>query len=206
MYCLLCSHETKVSELETFDCFNCGLKFKNPSLYLSESEEHIRYSHHNNDSADEGYKKFLGKCVTPLTPFLKSHFSLLDFGCGPGPTLTLMVNHLVQTVVDYDPLFFPWPEQQHRQYDVVTATEVVEHFKHPKQDWDLLVSLVRPDGFLAIMTQFLKPETNFGEWWYKNDPTHVCFYRPQTFNYLASSYQLEEVYCDDISVIIFKKL
>ena len=205
MICLLCSHETSPSALETFDCINCGLKFKNPKLYLSDSEEASRYRHHNNDPEDDGYKKFLGKCFNPLTAFLKPYFSLLDFGCGPGPTLTLLAAPLVQTTANYDPLFFPEASKLEIQYDVVTSTEVVEHFKHPKKDWELLVSLVRTDGYLAIMTQFLKPETNFEQWWYKNDPTHLCFYRPETFTFLATKYQLEEVFCDDVSVIIFKK-
>jgi hypothetical protein len=31
----------------------------------------------------------------------------------------------------------------------------------------------------------LRDEASFADWWYLRDPTHVSFYRPETFEWLA---------------------
>lgn len=107
---------------------------------------------------------------------------------------------------NYDPIFYPdahllIPET----YDVVVSTEVVEHFKSPSSDWDLLVGLVKDNGILGVMTQFIHPETDYEKWWYKNDPTHVSFYQEKTIHYLAEKFALDILYNDQKSVVIFKK-
>ncbi len=38
------------------------------------------------------------------------------------------------------------------------------------------------------MTEVLAPATDVASWWYRRDPTHVCFYREVTFRWLAGSY------------------
>ena len=42
------------------------------------------------------------------------------------------------------------------------------------------------EGFLGVMTTFLSDEKDFGQWYYRKDPTHVAFYRPETFEVIAS--------------------
>ena len=180
--------------------------FKNPQTFLSTQEDVERYSTHQNVSTDQGYLEFLGRVVTPLKQFLPKEFSALDFGCGPGPTLCLLLEEVGGIVENYDPIFFPdahllIPES----YDVVTSTEVVEHFKTPRQNWEMLVGLVRDGGLLAIMTQLYSREIDYKKWWYKNDPTHVSFYQVSTFEFIASEFNLEILYTDDKSIIIFKK-
>ena len=135
MNCLLCHTDSNPFELDTFMCPECHLVFKNPETFNSTEKDIERYSTHNNDSTDQGYLDFLGRFVTPLKPFLPKKFNALDFGCGPGPTLSLLLEEVGGSVENYDPLFFPEghlliPES----YDVVTSTEVVEHFKTPRHD------------------------------------------------------------------------
>jgi hypothetical protein len=72
-----------------------------------------------------------------------------------------------------------------RQYDFVTCTEVAEHFHHPARDWARLTTLVKPGGWLGVMTQLAPPDELFLQWRYRRDPTHVCFYGPATFEWLA---------------------
>lgn len=207
MKCLLCTTECSNSELQTFDCPNCGLKFKDPNSFLNNQEEIDRYKSHNNNPDDKGYRDFLNKLVIPLEKFLPEvPFNSLDFGCGPGPTISLLLKKYGAITSDYDPLFFPQTELlKTSHYDAVVSTEVVEHFHHPAEDWKLLSSLVKSGGILAIMTQFLKAETDYAKWWYKNDPTHVVFYNEKTFSYLCECLGLEKVFCDENSVIIFRK-
>lgn len=206
MNCLLCHTDSEEFSSDTFLCPECGLVFKNPDIFLSHDEDVSRYSSHNNDSTDQGYLDFLGKLINPLKEFLPRRFQALDFGCGPGPTVSLLLEEAGGEVENYDPIFFPdahllVPES----YDVVTSTEVVEHFKTPHSDWELLVGLVKDNGILGIMTQQFSSDIDYKSWWYKNDPTHIVFYQKKTFEYLAEEYNLDILFNDNKSVIIFKK-
>lgn len=205
---MLCHTNTSPQNAETYFCSCCGLVFKNPTLHLSSEEDLKRYSTHQNNEHDQGYLDFLNRLAIPLEEFvpkLKEPFSALDFGCGPGPTLVLLLKKMGGQVENYDPLFFPNIELLERQYDVVTSTEVVEHFKNPKADWEQLVDRVKTGGVLAIMTQFYHSEIDYKTWWYKNDPTHIVFYQEKTLDYLAEVLGLSILYNDKKSVIIFRK-
>lgn len=206
MQCPLCHSESQQLVPLVYECLNCSLVFKDQSSHLTESEDHERYSHHLNNIADQGYVDFLNRLVIPLKAFLPKQFEALDFGCGPGPTLEHLLEECGGNVKSYDPLFFP--EAQFlipSFYDVVTSTEVVEHFKSPFNNWQQLTDLVSDDGILAVMTQFYSKEIKYHDWWYKNDPTHVCFYSQKTFEYIATIFKFNIVYNDSKSVIIFKK-
>ena len=207
MKCLLCTNDSNLFEIDTFLCTECGLVFKNPEKFNCVEKDIKRYSTHNNNNSDQGYLDFLGKFVTPLEKFLLKNFTALDFGCGPGPTLSLLLEKVGGLTLNYDPLFYPdtnllIPEA----YDVVTSTEVVEHFKTPKQDWETLINLVKVDGIVAIMTLFYTPEIDYKKWWYKNDHTHIVFYQQKTFEYIARKFKLEILYNDNKSIIFFKKV
>jgi transcription initiation factor IIE alpha subunit len=204
MNCLLCATESNLIEELTFLCSSCGLVFKNPLVYFSSDEDVKRYSSHQNNKDDQGYIDFLNKLVKPLAPFLPAQFKALDFGCGPGPTLSLLLTELGGVVENYDPLFLPNNDLLKMKFEVVTSTEVVEHFKNPKFDWGQLVERVSSNGLLAIMTQFLQSESDYKSWWYKKDPTHVVFYQEKTFQYLAKEFNLEILYNDKKSIIIFR--
>lgn len=206
MQCLLCNSLNTLKNEETFQCSNCSLLFKNPTLFLSFKEESKRYSSHENDRLDQGYRDFLSRLISPLKMYLPKKFEALDFGCGPGPTLNELLEEVGGRVLNYDPLFFPNDEVLiEKQYDVVTSTEVVEHFKDPHKSWKLLTSLVKPGGLLAIMTQMYSEETDYKSWWYKNDPTHVVFYQSKTFDYIAKTFNHEVIYQDSKSIIILKR-
>lgn len=180
--------------------------FKNPDIFISFEEDFKRYSHHQNNENDLGYRKFLNRLLDPLVQFLPEQFCAIDFGCGPGPTLSSMLKEKGGEVIDYDPIFFNNQEALKKTYDVVTSSEVVEHFKDIENDWSQLVGLVKPNGLLAVMTQFfISSKIDYQEWWYKNDPTHVAFYSEETFFYLAQRFQLEIIFNDLNSVIIFRK-
>lgn len=109
----------------------------------------------------------------------------LDFGSGPGPTLSLMFEEAGHRMQIYDPLYAPDQSVLSRQYDFVTATEVLEHFRQPAQDLQRVWSLVKPGGLLGIMTKLALDRDAFSNWHYKNDPTHVAFYSRETFEWLG---------------------
>jgi 2-polyprenyl-3-methyl-5-hydroxy-6-metoxy-1,4-benzoquinol methylase len=104
----------------------------------------------------------------------------------------------------YDTFYAREPDLLNRQYDFITATEVLEHLHHPRQELDRLWTLLKPGGYLGIMTQLVKDQKTFSHWYYKNDPTHVCFFSRSTFQWLAGWWQAEVEFADN-DVMLFQK-
>lgn len=211
MNCLFC--DETILDLNDFVpvgvhlCGHCGLYFKPAEAHLSDEAEEKRYLYHQNDLNDPSYLLFLERLLFPLKSFLPHEFTALDFGCGKAPVISVELQKRGGVVAFYDPLFYPDKESEvlNKKYDIVTCSEVVEHFKCPQDSWDILMNCVRPGGLLAVMTQFLNDPSQYHQWWYKNDPTHVVFYSEKVFHFIAKKYQLEIVYNDLKSVIIFRR-
>jgi 2-polyprenyl-3-methyl-5-hydroxy-6-metoxy-1,4-benzoquinol methylase len=72
-------------------------------------------------------------------------------------------------------------------YDFITCTEVAEHFRTPAEEFDQLGAMLRPGGWLALMTTFQTEDARFANWHYRMDPTHVVFYRAATLAHIAAS-------------------
>jgi len=166
-------------------CNACGLIFAEPAAHLDAAGEKAIYDWHENDPADTRYRSFLSRLATPLLDHLRPGMEGLDFGSGPGPTLSLMLTEAGMHMAIYDPFYAPNVRVLERRYDFVTCTEVVEHFNHPARDWPRLAGLVRPGGWLGVMTRMAVGCEAFPAWHYKNDPTHVSFYSPVVFRWLA---------------------
>src|SRR5690606_26178152 len=112
-------------------CGNCRLTFLAPGFLPSPEAEKAEYDLHENDPADPGYHRFLGRLVDRMLPLLPAGASGLDFGCGPGPAIAAMMREHGHDVVNYDPLYAPARDNLSRQYDFVTCTEAAEHFHRP---------------------------------------------------------------------------
>ncbi|MBW6507565.1 MAG: class I SAM-dependent methyltransferase [Rhodobacteraceae bacterium] len=169
-------------------CASCEARFLAPAQRPSRDEEYAHYLHHENDPGDPRYRRFLSKLAEPLLARLAPRSRGLDYGCGPGPALAAMLREAGHEVALYDPFFAPDPSPLAETYDFVTCTEVAEHFHHPSAEFARLCALVRPGGWLAVMTCFQTDDARFADWHYRKDPTHVVFYREQTFRHLARSW------------------
>ncbi|UCH97166.1 MAG: hypothetical protein JSV88_10035 [Candidatus Aminicenantes bacterium] len=72
-------------------------------------------------------------------------------------------------------------------------------------------------GILAVMTLFhpvyelsaapgqLPCETVFKDWWYRRDPTHISFFRPETFYYIARLLDMTILIMDQKNTVSFRK-
>lgn len=167
------------------ECPSCGLVFLHPEHHLGPVDEKKRYDLHQNHPDDEGYVRFLSRLTEPLLKRLKPGAEGLDYGCGPGPALSVIMGKAGYPVIDYDPFYFPSADALNRTYDFITCTEAVEHFYHPGREFERLAGLLKPGGCLAIMTDFMTLPERFLRWHYRRDPVHVSFYREETFVYLA---------------------
>jgi SAM-dependent methyltransferase len=174
-----------VDDRDYWHCTCCKARFLDPSQHPSRDCEYRHYLHHENDVEDAGYRRFLSKLASPLLSRLQEESSGLDFGCGPGPALAAMLREAGHDVAAYDPFFYSDPKPLERCYDFVTCSEVAEHFFKPAEEFDKLSKLLRPGGWLAIMTCFQTDDAMFAGWHYRKDPTHVVFYREETLRHIA---------------------
>jgi SAM-dependent methyltransferase len=147
--------------------------------------ERARYDTHENDPYDPRYRDFLRRVLDPLLPLLTPGSRGLDFGAGPGAALQAMLEESGHPTRIYDPFYAPDPIVLEDRYDFVTCTETAEHFHDPELEFRRLDGLLRPGGWLAIMTEILDDQTDFASWYYARDPTHVVFYRRTTLEWAA---------------------
>ncbi len=193
------------SHRDYYRCRKCQLIHVPPSQHLSPEAEKAEYDKHQNSPDDAGYRKFLSRLFVPLNSGLQPGSHGLDFGSGPGPTLSIMFEEAGHQVNLFDPFYAPDPQVLVTQYDFITATEVVEHLHDPAAELARLWSILKPGGWLGIMTKLALDEAAFSRWHYKNDLTHVCFFSTQTMGWLADHWQadLQQVGSD---VFLFQKL
>jgi cyclopropane fatty-acyl-phospholipid synthase-like methyltransferase len=85
----------------------------------------------------------------------------------------------------FDPLFFPAREALEDVYDFITCTETIEHFHRPAEEFARFDRMLRPGGWLALMTCFQTDDDRFAQWHYRRDPTHVVFFREATLRHIA---------------------
>lgn len=168
-----------------FQCPECSLVFVPPQQFVTLEEEKAVYDLHENSADDPGYRHFLERLFKPLSQHLQANSHGLDFGSGPGPTLSLMFEEEGHSMVNYDYFYAPEIDYLKQRFDFISTTEVVEHLHHPRLELDRLWSCLKPNGLLGIMTKRVLNQAAFSHWHYKSDPTHICFFSLETFQWLA---------------------
>jgi 2-polyprenyl-3-methyl-5-hydroxy-6-metoxy-1,4-benzoquinol methylase len=166
-------------------CSQCQARFLDPDQLPDLQIEKEQYDRHENHPDDPGYRRFLTQIAEPLLERLSPGSHGLDFGCGPGPALARMLEEAGHQVSLYDPIYFPDQQSLERQYDFITATEVFEHLHDPAAEFVRLNRLLVPGGWIGIMTRLQTDDSRFARWHYRRDPTHVVFYRAETFQWLG---------------------
>jgi hypothetical protein len=208
--CILCRgiESSVVFEGEPFTylaCPECGLYFAKPDERLSPPEEKQRYDHHQNSPDDPGYRNFLNQLFEPLNNRLPQNQSGLDFGSGPGPALSLMFEEAGHRMKLFDPFYANNSSVFNERYDFITATETVEHLYRPRDEFEKLWNILKPGGYLGIMTLLLNNPETFDSWFYRRDDTHVAFYQKKTFNWLADHLGAGVEFLGDRVIILKKK-
>ena len=208
--CPLCESRTprlfyQDKHRDYFRCQNCLLIFVLQQQHISHDEELAEYQRHHNDPNDPGYRQFLSRLAAPLHQRLAPASHGLDFGSGPGPTLSHLLSEQGHHMVLYDPFFAPDTHVLGSIYDFITASEVVEHLRHPRRELERLWSLLRPGGWLGIMTKLALDAEAFSRWHYKNDRTHILFFSTTTFEWLADHWQAHLMFVGKDVILLQKK-
>ncbi len=158
-------------------------------FHLDAAAERAVYALHDNSPEDQGYRRFLSRGLDPVLARVAPGSPGLDFGSGPGPTLSVMAQEAGHPCAIYDPFFAPAQQVLvPGAYAFVTATEVVEHVARPDRVFAQLFSLLKPGGVLGVMTKRTTTPEAFARWHYITDPTHVAFYGEATLQWLAERF------------------
>jgi len=205
MNCLLCqSVATESFEVEKnpvhsyFHCQECDLIFMDPDERPQPQDEKARYDLHQNEDT-EGYRKFLEPLIDEIENYtdsldkIPSDMKILDYGCGPTAFFGKMLAEYDYKVANYDIYYYSNQRPLQHSYDVITSTEVWEHFYHPYEEITQLVKILNPGGMLAVMTSAHSGVAHFHDWQYRRDLTHVIFFSEKTMKWVAEIFGLELV-------------
>lgn len=208
--CALCGgrgvHFHRDHRRDYYRCDGCALIFVPPWQHLDAAAERAEYDRHENRPDDPGYRRFLSRLFDPLVARLPPGARGLDFGSGPGPTLSRMFEEAGFPMRVYDPFYAPdttaLDPNVSRPYDFIVATEVLEHLAEPGRELDRLLNLLQPGGWLGVMTKRARDRAAFAGWHYIRDPTHVCFFSDATFAFIAARHRLDLTFPGDDTVLL----
>lgn len=185
-------------------CNNCHSVFLDEEYTISEEKEMKRYELHNTNINDFGYLKF----IKPLSNYVENNFTNsdkgLDFGCGKEGVAAEYLSSKGLSLAMYDPYFHDNKHLLNETYDFIISIEVIEHFNNPDKEFALLYKMLKNGGQLILMTDLLSEDTDFLNWYYKNDETHVFFYSPKTFIYIKEKYGFDSIAIRERLIVLTK--
>jgi 2-polyprenyl-3-methyl-5-hydroxy-6-metoxy-1,4-benzoquinol methylase len=209
--CVVCGGETSLLKDKQLPvtyhvCTVCDFISKDESLRLSNEVEQLQYDRHNNTMESTGYVDMFKELIKEYIEPLAVTRNVLDFGSGPGPVLYELLAEEGYNVSHYDPFYHPDVTYKESSFQLITSTEVVEHFFDPVKEFLHLSNLLEEGGYLLIMTHIRNKGLDvFLHWWYRRDVTHVSFYHLNTLEYIARVCGLEIIKHNNKNIILFKK-
>ncbi|MFW6298838.1 MAG: class I SAM-dependent methyltransferase [Bacillota bacterium] len=188
-------------------CKTCGYTFKDKAHRVDENQEKNLYSNHQNTLENKGYVAMFERFLAFALEEKRVVGPALDFGSGPGPVLFELLKRRGFESYHYDPYFHKDDQVFNRAYGFITSTEVFEHLSAPRATFQRLADLLKPKGFLAIMTS-LRPDDDqaFLTWWYRRDPTHIGFFTEQAMQRLTEQTQMTLVKTNHKNHFLFTKI
>lgn len=189
-------------------CLTCEYIFLDDKFYIDDKTEKKHYDKHHNNFESLGYVKMFDDLIDEfIEPHVNNIQSALDFGCGEGEVLPVLLERRNIVCDRYDLFYFPKKIYQDKQYDLILSTEVFEHLQNPLQMLKELLLHVNKDGYLLLMSA-LHPndDEKFLKWWYIRDITHIGFFNMKTFEYLANELNLRILQHNNKNIILFQKL
>jgi len=169
-------------------CQNCKGIFIDKNLLPDSNTEFMRYKKHNNNVEDSNYQNFSLPIVNSVLNDFSASDKGLDFGSGENSAANKLLKDKNYNIEQFDPFFHNNTNLLTVKYDYIICCEVIEHFHFPKNEFNLLHSLLKNNGKLYLMTNIYEKNINFENWYYKNDITHVFFYQKETFDFIEKEY------------------
>lgn len=209
--CKICGHETKPwthpkTKALFHVCQFCDFISKDKALYVSLDAEKKKYDEHQNEESNIGYVNYLYNFYeTAIKPYVLKG-KVLDFGSGPNPVFQSILQKEGYEVVIYDYFYAPDLQYLNQTYDLISTIEVVEHLQDPLPIFNQFKSLLKPGGYLSIMTLFHSNDMiRFKDWFYIRDVTHVSFYTSKTIKKIAGILNMEFIDTNDYRYAVLRK-
>jgi SAM-dependent methyltransferase len=209
--CKLCDCNTTVisddkTNKDYYRCLECDYIFMDDKHHLDAESEKKHYDNHDNNLESLGYVKMFEKLIDEfVTSDAKDIKTALDFGCGEGEVLPILLDRRGISCDRYDLFYFPQKVYEDKKYDLVCSTEVIEHLANPLDTIKELLSHLNEDGYLLLMTYFHPSDDDkFVKWFYIKDMTHIGFFSMKTFEFLASKLNLEIVKHNSKNAVLFR--
>lgn len=171
-----------------FSCPRCGLIWLDEKNRLSREQEARHYATHENHGP--AYLDYLRKTAEPVLARVSGGSLCLDYGCGPTEGMRELISPMGFSVESYDPFFFPRVLLKNH-YDFVLCSEAAEHFFCPAEEFARIDATLKPGGLLGVRSQLWEGKESFRDWYYRRDPTHVCFYTEKSVRWLAGHFGWE---------------
>jgi len=210
--CKVCNAKTTTIEdiknkLVYYRCRECGFLYLDDSHRVDAKEEKRKYDQHNNSLENEGYVQMFEDFIElAITPYLKNIKKVLDFGSGPEPVFSKLLERRGVEVEIYDLYYSPQKVYEGNRYDLITSTEVFEHLSRPLETLEFLVAHLNSNGYIVLMTKFPpKEDKAFLDWWYRRDPTHISFFTPKSFEVMAEKVGLKVLKTINENIVVFQK-
>lgn len=211
MRCLICDHpaDTFYDEklkVETYHCQQCACIFKSHETHQALAAQKSRYDLHENNPEDAGYRAYFQRFLDVVLTLVSTPRNALDFGCGRSRLLSEMLIEQGVVCDAYDPIYHPDMEYHTNKYDLIVSTEVFEHLHDPKMVFEALLDRLNAGGYLAIQTQFHGSTVEgYRTWYYRQDPTHIVFFTPQTFRVLCGRFGCTYVGDNGKNILVLRK-
>lgn len=210
-FCKICGVKTNLwihpkTKAPFHVCESCDFISKDHTLYVSLQEEKHKYDLHQNDHDNLGYVNYLYNFYeSSIKPYIKKG-NILDFGSGPTPVFQSILIKEGYQVDIYDYFYAPNQDYKQKQYDLISAIEVVEHLQDPMPTFKHLKDRLKSGGYLSVMTLFHQNDfSKFKDWFYIRDETHVSFYTSKTFKNIAQQLDMEFIDSNDYRYVILRK-
>ena len=210
--CKICNSSTaSMADSKTLKiyhkCFVCSYTFLDERFYIDQEREKKHYDKHHNSFESLGYVKMfedlIEEFVTPQKQYIKT---ALDFGCGEGEVLPILLEKNKITCDRYDLFYFPQKVYEGKKYDLIVSTEVFEHLQNPLDVFSKLLLHVEKNGYLLLMSAFHpNDDEEFLKWWYIRDITHIGFFNLTTFEKIADDLNLKIIKHNFKNIILFQK-
>jgi SAM-dependent methyltransferase len=142
--------------------------------------------------------------VSLLNELGSSPLSVLDFGCGDGGLIRLLLNKGIRTL-GVDPIpsennirNYVYPtlaDLPDKRFDIIVCIEVLEHLDNPLNTLSQLLELLDDNGIIflttALSNRSLSSLRAFPHWIYLDDPTHIGFFHEKTFHWIAEKLSVD---------------
>lgn len=197
---------------DLYRCSHCTLKFRYPVLETAFYDEM-----YDNAGTSTWHMETSRPDWDLISAYINGHKplggSVLDFGCYCGGMLARLdqkyqlhgveINRAAAAIASERTRAMVWPSLQDvpesSLFDVIIATDVVEHVQNPASLIDRLGGLLSEDGVLILTTGDANNDlwSRFGaNWWYCFHPEHIAFISRTWIDRMADDLGLSVLQCD----------